>query len=84
MRNPQTSAQLFGMEPGPHSVGGSRCRKQTTVHKCFVNCAEVVFAAIPPCVTCNKVNFLINHDGSKSEDELLDNALLFGINVADM
>ena len=51
LRNPQTSAQLFGMEPGPHSVWGSRWPKQSTVHECFVNCVEVVSAAIPPCST---------------------------------
>ena len=67
---------------------GARWRGQDTVQKCFVNGTEVVFAAVPPCgtieVTCNQVNFLRNHDGSESEDELLGNAFPFGIDVADM
>ena len=66
---------------------GARWRGQDTVQKCFVNSTEVVFAAIPPCstieVTCNQVNFLRNHDGTKSEDEFLDSAFFFGVNVAD-
>ena len=46
-----------------------------TVHKCFVNGTEVLFAAVPPCgtieVTCNQVNFLRNRDGTESEDSFL-------------
>ena len=60
-------------------------RRQDAVHKCFFNSTEVVFAKMPPCgtieVTCNRVNFLKNQDGTESEDELLGNAFLFGINV---
>ena len=67
---------------------GARWRRQDTVHKCFVNSTEVVFAAVPPCgtieVTCNQVNFLRNHDGTNSENELLGNAFLLGVDVADM
>ena len=41
---------------------------------------EVVFASIPPCstfeITCNQVNFLRKHDGTKSKNELLGNAFL--------
>ena len=60
---------------------GARWRRQDTVHKCCVNSTEVVLAAMPPCgtieVTCNQVNFLRNHDGTESEDELFGNAFLF-------
>ena len=67
---------------------GARWCRQDTVHKCFVNSTKVVFAAMPPCgtieVTCNQVNFLRNHDGTESEDELLGNAFLCGIDVASM
>ena len=35
-------------------------------------------------LTNNQVNFLRNHDGAKSEKELLGNAFLCGVNVADM
>ena len=61
---------------------------QATVSKGFVNSTEVVSAAALPCsvieVTCNQVNFSRNHDGTKSEDELLGDAFLFGKNVANM
>ena len=67
---------------------GARWRKQDTVHKCFVNGTEVVSAATSPRstieVTGNQVNFLRNHDGTESEDELLGNAFLFCIDVANM
>ena len=35
-------------------------------------------------ITCNQVNFLRNHDGMKSENELLGDACLLGVDVADM
>ena len=67
---------------------GARWRMQGTVRKCFVNSTEVVFAAIPPCstieITCNQVNFLRNHNGTKSKNELLGDAFLLGVDVADM
>ena len=67
---------------------GARWREQDTVQKCFVNSTEVVFAAVSPCgtieVTCNQVNFLRNHDGTESEDELLGDAFLLGVDVAFM
>ena len=54
---------------------------------CFVNSTEVVFAAIPPCstieITCNQVNFLRIQDGTKSKNELLGDAFLLGVIVAD-
>ena len=34
-------------------------------------------------VTCNQVNFLRNHDGTKSKNELLGNAFPFDVNVAN-
>ena len=67
---------------------GARWRRQDTVHKCFVSSTEVVSATTLTRstikITCNQVNFLRNHDGTKSEDELLGNAFLFIVNVADM
>ena len=88
LRNPQTSAQLSGMDPGPHSgVGPGGVGKAQSV-KAFINSTEVVFASIPPCstieITCNQVNFLRNHNGTKSEDKLLGDAFLLGVDVADM
>ena len=35
-------------------------------------------------VTCNQVNFLRNHNGTKSENKLLGDAFLLGVDVADM
>ena len=67
---------------------GARWRRQGTVHNCFVNSTEVVSTTTSPRstikITCNQVNFLRNHDGTKSEDELLANAFLFGVVVAGM
>ena len=76
------------MEPGPHSgvVSGG-------VGKILsINASSIVLRlslpryrhAVPIEITCNQVNFLRNHNGTKSEDELLGNAFLFGVNVADM
>ena len=65
-----------------------RWRRQGTVHQCFVNSTEVVSATTSPRstieITCNQVNFLRNHDGTDGEDELLGDALLLGVDVADM
>ena len=67
---------------------GTRWRRQDTISKSFVNSTEVVSAATSPCstkkITCNQINFLRNHDGTKSENELLGDAFLLGVDVADM
>ena len=79
---------MSGMDPGPHSGVRPGGVGKVLCSKCFVNSTEVVFATIPPCstieVTCNQVNFLGNHDGTKSKNELLGKAFLLGVNVADM
>ena len=66
-------------------VGGARWRRQGTVRKCFVNSTEV---AIQPRstieITCNQVNLLRNHNGTKSRNELLGDVFLLGVHVADM
>ena len=44
-------------------------------------------ATSPGCsieTTCNQVNCLINHNGTKSLDELLGDAFFLDVNVADM
>ena len=74
------------MDPGPHSGG---CPVALARYcPCFVNSTDVVSAAESPRgtieVTCNKVNFLRNQDGTKSEGELLGNAFLFGVNVVEV
>ena len=80
----------------PHVRNGSRspqwwaarCRRQSTVREGFVNSTEIVSAATSPHrtieITCNRVNFLRNHNGTKSQNELLGDAFLLGVDVADM
>ena len=67
---------------------GARWRRQGTISKGFANSTEIVSAATTPRsaieITCNQVNFLRNHNGTESEDELLGNAFLFGADVANM
>ena len=81
-------AQVSGMEPGPHSGG-----VPSGVSKILsINASSIVLRlslpryrhAVPLKITCNQINFLRNHDGTKSEDELLGNAFLFVVNVADV
>ena len=81
LRNPQTSAQLFGIDPGPHNgvgpggVGNAVCKV-----------LNVVSVAASPCcsieITCNQVNLLTNHDGSDSEDELFLQSPFWGVDIA--
>ena len=67
---------------------GARWRRQGTIRNGFINSTEIVSAATTPrCsieITCNQVNFLRNHNGTKSENELFCNTFLRGVNVADM
>ena len=67
---------------------GARWRRQGTIRKGFINCTEIVSAATSPRrsieITCNQVNFLRNHNGTKSLDELLGDTFLLGVDVADM
>ena len=86
LRNPQTSAQLFGIDPGPHNGVGPGGVGNAESAKSFVDGTHVVSVAASPCcsieITCNQVN-VTNHDGSDGEDELLGNASLLGVDVAD-
>ena len=76
------------MDAGHHNGVEPGGVDKILVRKCFVNSTEVVSATTPPRttikITCNQVNFLRNHDGSKTEGEILGNAFLFGVNVHDM
>ena len=67
---------------------GAWWRRQGTIRKGFITSTEIASAATAPrCsieITCKQVNFLRNHNGTKSLDELLGAAFLFGVNVADM
>ena len=49
--------------------------------------SQVVSASTSPRSTieiCNQVKFWRNHDGTKSENELLVDAFFLGVDVADM
>ena len=67
---------------------GARWRRQGTISKGFINSIEIVTAATTPRhaieITCYQVNFLRNHNGTKSLDELLGDAFLLGVDDADM
>ena len=88
MRNPQTSAQLLGMEPGSHSGAGPGGVGKAQSEKASSIVLRIVSAATAPrCsleINCNQVNFLRNHNGTKSLDELLGDAFLLSVDVADM
>ena len=88
LRNPQTSAQLSGMDPGSHNgVGPGGVGKAQSVKASSI-VLRLSLAATSPRrtieITCNQVNFLRNHNGTKSENELLGDAFLLGVDVADM
>ena len=67
---------------------GAVWRRQDTVQKCFLNSTEVVFAVVSPSgaieITCNQVNFLRDHNGTKGLNEHLGDRFLLGVDVADM
>ena len=67
---------------------GARWWMQGTISKGFINSTEIVTAATTPRraieIACNQVNFLRNHNVTKSLDELLGDAFFLGENVADM
>ena len=73
---------------GSPQRGGGRWRRQGTISKGFINSTEIVMAATSPScsieVTCYLVNFFRNHNGTKSLDELLGDAFLLRVDVADM
>ena len=84
LRNPQTSAQLLGIDRGPYN-GVGPCGVGNAVCKGFVDSTDV--AASPRCameITCNHVSLTTNHDSTDGEDELLVEASLFGVDVASM
>ena len=84
LRNPQTSAQLFGIDPCLHN-GGRPGGVGNAVWKGFDNSTDVIPVAASPCcsneITCNHVNLLTNHDGTDGEDDLLDNTSYFGVDI---
>ena len=76
---------VVGNGSGSPQWCGAGWRRQGTISKGFVTSTETVSAATTPRrsikVTCNQVNFLRNHNGTKSENELLGDAFLHGIDV---
>ena len=77
----------LGIDLGPHSgLGPGGVGK--AVNKSFVNSTDVISAAASPrCTidfTCNHVNLLRNHYCTDGEVDLLGDASLLGVDVADM
>ena len=66
---------------------GARRRRQGTISKNF-NRTEVVTAATTPrCdieITCNQVNVLGNHNGTKGLDDFLGNPFFLRTDIADV
>ena len=76
------------MHPGPHSGVERVCTGKILSR----NPSSIVLRlslpryrkAVPLEITCNQVTFLRNHNGTRSENELLGDAFLLGVDVADM
>ena len=88
LRTPQTSAQLFGIDQGPHNGGrpGGVGKAQSVEASIIVLMLFLLRQrnAVPlksPATTsiCRE-----NHDSSDGENELLGDAFLLAVNVADM
>ena len=77
------------MDPDPHSgVGAGGVGKILSIKASSIalrlslpRCRHAVPLKSP---ATNQVNFLRNHDGTEGEDELLGNAFLLGMDVANM
>ena len=67
---------------------GAQWRRQGTIREYFIDGTDIVTAATTPScfieITCNQVNVLRNHNGTKSLNDVLGNTFFLGINIADM
>ena len=87
-RNPQTSAQLFGIDPGPHNgagpggVGGAQSAKASSI--VLMLSLLLHRHAVPLKSPATHVNLLTNHDGTDCEGELFGNTPFFGVDLAKM
>ena len=88
LRNPQTSAQLSGIDPGYHNGVGPGGVGKAQSAKASSKGTDVVSIAAPPrCpvdIACNQVNMLTKHDGTDCENELLRNTPFFGVDIVKM
>ena len=87
LRKPQTSAQLFGVDPSPHNgVGPAASARQSCQY--FINSTEIVAAATTPgCaieITCNLINVLKDHNSTKGLDDFLGNTSFLGVDIVDV
>ena len=80
LRNPQTSAQLFGIDPGPHNgvgpsgVGNAQSAKAPSIVLMLsLLLHRHAFPLKPPAT----MSMLTNHDGSDCEDEFFCNTPFF-------
>ena len=71
-------------DPSPHS--GAQWRRLGNPQIAPSNSTEVVIASRFPCstieITCDQVNFLTYHNGTKNKNKLLGDAVLLGVDVA--
>ena len=88
LRNPQTSAQLFGIDPGLHKGVGSNGVGNAQVCKSFVDSTDVTPVAASSCcsieITCNHVNLVTQHNGTDCENELFRNTPFFCVDIVNM
>ena len=87
LRNPQTSAHLPGIDPGPHNgVGPGGIGK--AVGKGFFDGTDVVPVVAPPCstveITGHQVHLFVKHHCTNRKDKLLAYATFLGVNVTDV
>ena len=77
LKNPHTSAQLFGIDPSHTQWCRARRRWKCAVCKGFVNSTDAASIAAPPrCsleITCNQVNMLTKHNCWDGKDEFFRN-----------
>ena len=76
-RNPQTSAQLFGIDPAPHKgVGpGGVGKAQSAKASSMVLMLFLLLHrhAVPSKIACNQVDMFTKHHGTDCKDELFCN-----------
>ena len=88
LRKPQTSAQLFGMDLGPHNgvgpggVGKAQSENTSSIVLILSRLRQRTGCAIE--ITCNKINVLRNHNSTNGLDDFLGNTFFLGINITDM
>ena len=88
LRKPQTSAQLFGMDPGPHNGVGpggvGKAQSENTSSIVLILSRLRQRQAAPLKSPATKSMFLRDHKSTNGLDDFLGNTFLLGVDVADM